>query len=244
MKAVSTPIGREHRVGDALRRILVVVEAGGAEGEVEIGDDGIQRQIARDRPGDIVRDGGCADAALGADDGDDPADGLGFRRREQAANRAHHVERVDRRDHVVADAAAHQFAIERDVVDAADHDDAGSGIAHGGELVEAGQDIVAAFGFQDDHVRRRRGAIGLDGGCHAAHLNLEMGLAEAAVFARRLHGGGGFHGLAKGLHRHARRRGDVIVRGRRCDVRLFFGILTGVADHLPVSLSLALSASG
>jgi hypothetical protein len=40
-----------------------------------------------------------------------------------------------------------------------------------------------------------------------------MGLAEAAVFAGRLHGGGGFHRLAKGLHRHARRRRDVIVGG-------------------------------
>ena len=111
-------IGREHRVGDALRRVLIVVEAGGAEGEVEIGDDRIQRQIARDRPGHVMGDGGRADAALGADDGDDAADGLGFRRREQAANRAHHVEGVDRRNHIVADAAAHQFAIERDVVDA------------------------------------------------------------------------------------------------------------------------------
>ena len=87
------PIGREHRIGDALHRILVVVEAGGAEREVEIDDDGIQRQIARDRPGHIVRDGGCADAALGADDGDDAADGDRLRSREQAADRAHHIER-------------------------------------------------------------------------------------------------------------------------------------------------------
>ena len=207
-------IGREHRVGDALRRILVVVEAGGAEREVEIGDHGIQRQVARDRPGDVVRDGGGADAALGADDGDDPADRLGFRRCEQAANRAHHVDGGDRRDHIVADAAADQFAIEADVVETADDDDAGSGIADGRQLVEAGQDIVAAFGFQDDHVRRRRGAIGFDGGCHAAHLDLEMRLAEAAVFARRLHGGSGFHRLAECLHGHPRRRRDMIVRGR------------------------------
>ena len=49
-------VGREHRVGDALRRILVEVEAGGAEGEVEIGDDGVELQVARDRPGDVVGD--------------------------------------------------------------------------------------------------------------------------------------------------------------------------------------------
>ena len=122
--------------------------------------------------------------------------------------------------------------------------DAGAGVADGGELVEAGKDIVAAFGFQDDHVRRRRRAIGFDGGGHAAHLDLEVGLAEAAVFARRLHGGGGFHRLAKRLHRHPRRRRDMLVRRRRRDVRLLFGILARVVDHLPVSLSLALSASG
>ncbi len=209
-------VRREHGVGDALRRILVVVEAGGAEGEVEVGDHRIQRQIARDRPGDVVRDGGGADAALGADDGDDAADGLGLRRREQVADRAHHVQRVDRREHIVADAAAHQFAVQRDVVDLADHDHPGTGIADGGELVEAGEDVGAALGLQDDHVRRRRGTIGLDGGCHAAHLDLEMGLAETAVFARRLHGGGGFHGFAKRLHRHTRRRRNVIVRVRRC----------------------------
>ena len=55
--------------------------------------------------------------------------------------------------------------------------------------IEAGKNIAAAFGFQDDHVRRRHGAIGFDGGRHAAHLNSEMGLAEAAIRSRRSHGG-------------------------------------------------------
>ena len=212
MKAVSTRSGENTASAIPCGGILIVVEAGGAEGEVEIGDHGIQREIARDRPGDVMRDGGSADAALGADDGNDPADRLGFRRRKQSAYRTHHVERIDRRNHVVADAAAHQFAIKRDVVDAADHDDAGSGVADRGELIEAGQNIVAAFGFQDDHVRRRRGAIGFDRGRHAAHLDLQMSLAEPAVFAGRLHGGRGFHGLAKRLHRYARRRRNMLVR--------------------------------
>ena len=39
-----------------------------------------------------------------------------------------------------------------------------------------------------------------------------MRLAEAAVLARRLHGGGGFHRLAERLHRDARRRRDMLVR--------------------------------
>ena len=243
MKAVSTRSGENTASAIPVRRVLVVVEAGGAEGEVEIGDHRIQRQIARDRPSDVVGDGGSADAALGADHGDDAADGLGFRRREQVADRPHHVDGGDRRDYVVADAAAHQFAIERDVVDLADHDDAGSGVAHGGEMVEAGQDVVAAFGLQDDHVRGRRRTIRLDGGGHAAHLNLEMRLAETAVFARRLHGSRGFNRFAEGLHRYPRRRRNMIFRRRR-SLRLLFWGLARIADHLPVSLSLALSASG
>ena len=110
---------------------------------------------------------------------------------------------------VVADAAAHQFAIGRDIVGAADHDHAGSGVADGREFIEAGEDIVAAVGLQHDHVRRRRGVIGLDGGDHAAHVNRKMCLAEAAVFARRAHRGCGFLGLAKGLHADTRGAGEM-----------------------------------
>src|SRR2546421_627415 len=65
-----------------------------------------------------------------------------------------------------------------------------------------------------------------------------------AVFACRLHGGGGFHRLAEGLHRHARCRRNMVLRQRRCDLRPSVGVLASVADHLPASLSLALSASG
>ncbi len=238
------PFGREHRIGDALRRILIVVETGGAEREVEIDDDGIHRQIAPDGPGHVMRDSGCTDAALGADDGDDAAERDGLRRREQAANRAHHVQRVNRSDHVVADAAAHQFAIGRGIMGGTDHDDAGSGIAHTCEFVEAGKDVVAAVGFQDDHVRRRHAAIDVDGRHHAAHLDRKMGLGEAAILARRSNGGRSCLGLAIGLYRHARCRGDVIVRERRCVARLLVGIFVDVFDHLPVSLSLAFSASG
>ena len=100
----------------------------------------IEREVARDRPGDVVGDGGGADAALGADHREDAADRLGVRRGEQSADRAHDVDGADRRDQVVADAAPDQLAIEHDVVGAADHDDAGAGVADLGELVEAGED--------------------------------------------------------------------------------------------------------
>src|SRR6185312_5575684 len=85
---------------------------------------------------------------------------------------------------------------------------------------------------------------GLDSGGHAAHLDLQMRLAEPAVLAGRLYGGSGFHRLAEGLHRHPRRGRDVILRRRRRDLRRLLCVLAGVADHLPVSLSLAFTASG
>ena len=99
----------------------------------------VELEVARDRPGDVVRDGGGADAALGADDRDDAADRLGVRRREQSADRAHHVERADRRDQIVADAAPRELAIKQDVVEPADDDDARAGVAHLGKLIEAGR---------------------------------------------------------------------------------------------------------
>ncbi len=85
-----------------------------------------------------MSDGGSADAAFGADHGDDAADRFSIGRREQPANRAHDVDGADRRDQVVTYPAARQLAIERYVIDAADHDNARAGVADFGKLVEAG----------------------------------------------------------------------------------------------------------
>ena len=238
------PVGLEHRVGDALQWILVVVEARGPEREVKIDDDGIKRKVACDRPGDIVRDGGRAHAALGADDRDDASGRHRILCGEEAADRSDHVERLDRTDHVVVDAAAHQFPIGHVIVGAADHDDAGAGIAMACQLIEAVKDIAAAVGLEDDHVRRRHPLIDVDRGRDAAHLDSEMRLGQAAVFARRTDRGRGFLGLAERLHRYARHRRNVVLGRLRSGFRRVFGILAGDARHLPVSLSLALSASG
>ena len=43
-------IRRENRIGDPLRRILIVVEAGRTEGQVEIDNDQFKREIARRSP--------------------------------------------------------------------------------------------------------------------------------------------------------------------------------------------------
>ena len=88
-------------------------------------------------------------------------------------------------------------------------------------------------------------AIGFDRGGDAAHLDLEMRLAEPPILAGRLDGGGGLDGLAERLDRDARRRRDMLVRAGGGDAaRLLFGVLASVADHLPTSLILPLSASG
>jgi hypothetical protein len=173
-------------------------------------------------------------------------DGFGVRRREQPADRAHDVDRADRPDQIVAHSATHQFAIKHDVVHAADHDDARACITALGEGVESGKKIVAAArGLDHDDIGRRRVAVSLDRGRDAAHLNLEMGFAKAPILAGRLYGSGGLDGFAKGLHRHARRRrnmlagtGFVVGGGNRRQG------LHGVLHHWPMLVILPLPASG
>ncbi len=228
-------VGREHRFGDALRRILIEIETGGAEGQIEIGHDRIELEIVRDREADIVGDGGRADAALGADHGDDAADRLGVGRRKQPADRAHDLQHVDRRNQIIADAAPHQLAIERDIVHAADDDDTRAGVAIIGELIEAGEDVVAAvLRFQNDDVRRRRALIGFDRRRQAAHLDAQMRLGHAPVLAGRLDRGGGVDVLAEGLHRDARRRRDMFVAaGGIREARILAGGLVTLFHPVP-----------
>ena len=61
-------------IGDAVRRILVEVEAGGAEGQIDVEDQHVLAQMLADGPGDVVRDGRSPGAALGRDEADGPAD--------------------------------------------------------------------------------------------------------------------------------------------------------------------------
>ena len=137
------------------------------------------------------------------------------RRDIELRQRAQHVERAERRDQIFADAAADQVAIELDVVDMADDDDLGAGVAAFRQRIEmADQRRRIGDGFQHDDVGRRRGAEGLDRGGRAAHLDAGMGLVHAPVGDGRLHGGGDARRLAEGLDRDARqRRDDALARG-------------------------------
>ncbi len=136
-------IRREYGIGDALGRVLIVVEPGRAERQVEIGNDRIEMHIFGDGPGNVVRHRRSADAAFGADHGQDLADRLGVRGVEQDADRPDHVDGGERGDQIFTDAAADQVAIEQHVIVPSDDDDARAGIADVGEFVEARQDALA-----------------------------------------------------------------------------------------------------
>ena len=131
--------GGEHRVGDALRRVLIVVEPGGPEGEVEIGDD---RRLVGDggeRPGEIVGDGRGADPALRADDRDDSSERLCARRPEEVRDGLNEIDDLVGRREILADAPRDQLAVERDVVGPSEDDHLRPRIAVLGELVELGE---------------------------------------------------------------------------------------------------------
>ena len=124
-------LGGEHRVRHALGGILVVVEPGRAEGEVEIGDD--RRHCPStdgERPCEIVRDRSKRRRRPWRPITPiSPAERLGAGRAEELRDRAHEIDDVERRHEIFADAARHQLAIKQDVVGAPEHDDLGPGVA-------------------------------------------------------------------------------------------------------------------
>ncbi len=143
-------LGRENCVRNTLRGVLVVIQTSRAEGEIQIGNDSIQTEIACDGPGQVMGNGRGADATLGTDYRDDAAERLGIRsRRIQAADRANDVDRADRSDQIFADSTPNQLTVEHHIVDPAHDDDARAGVADLGQLVEAGEDVVPArLGFE------------------------------------------------------------------------------------------------
>ena len=141
------PLGALQRLGDALHRVLVEVEARGAEGQVEVGDDDVGLQDLRHGPGGVVAHRAGADAALGADEGDDVADGIGVGIVVEVRQALDQLQRRDRSDQVLAHAALQQLTVEHDVVGAADHHHLGAGVAALREPVELGQHLRRAAGW-------------------------------------------------------------------------------------------------
>ncbi len=134
-------LGRGQRVGDALGGLLVEIQAHGAERQVEIDHRGVDMQLLGDAPADIVRQGGGAGTATGADKGHHPADRARRRIEIKAGDRLDDLQRRQRCHQIFRGAAAHQFAVQLHVIDAADHHHLGGGIAHFGQAIEFVQRI-------------------------------------------------------------------------------------------------------
>ena len=140
---------------------------------------------------------------------------------------------VDRHDHIFADAAADQPAIELDIIGMADDHNLGAGVADLGEMIEFGDQAVAGLArFDHDEVRRRRLAIEGAGGRETAHLHLDMGAGHPPVGGGELHHRGEIGRFAEDLDRDARDRPDIDQRGRLgCGDRIGKTGVTREADH-------------
>ncbi len=115
------------------------------------------------------------------------------------------MDRANRRDHVLADTAAQQFAVEHHIIDQADDHDLGAGIAALGELIELIEHLVALeCGFDDDQVRCRALLVVCNGCMCTAHVHTDMRLGEPPVLGRDLDDFGGLRRFAKALDRDAR----------------------------------------
>jgi hypothetical protein len=90
-----------------------------------------------------------------------------------------------------------------------DDDHLGALVADLGKAVEVAEEgAPLPLRLDDDHVRRRRMAIGFDGGRAAAHLDLDVRLLHAPVARRGLDRLGDLCGLAERLDGDPRNRRD------------------------------------
>ena len=121
---------------------------------------------------------------------------------------------VQRRHQIFADALAHQLAIENDVVEMADDDDLGGGVADLGQLIELASIRSSRWAarLDDQHIRRRLRLEDLEGAEDAAELDLDMGARQPAVGGGHLHGLDGLLVVAEDA--------DVDARDHRDDRRL------------------------
>ena len=183
-------------------------------------------------------DGGGADAALGADDRDHPPERLGAGHAEQLGYRLDEVDDAERRHQIFADSARHQLPVENDVVELAENDDLGAGVAIFGELVELREQRVAVGGrLEHDDVGRRRAAVGFDRRRRAAHVLLDMGFGHAPVGDRGADDRGDVGRFAESLDRYARHRLDLRDRPIHGRIAVDFGVSVLRLHGQSVSLS-------
>ena len=161
---------------------------------------------------------------LARDEGDGAADRGGVLAGEEIADGGDDGRRGGRQHDVFGNAGADQLAIEQHVVDVAEDDQPGRGVADLGKPLERSPESRPGGrrGLDDDQVGRRVGLVGLDRAVDAAIVRGQRDLAHAAVVDRGLDQLGGLRMLAERLDGDARneaRAGRDLGRrlfGRRC----------------------------
>ena len=205
----------EHRLGDALGRVLIVIQPGGSEREIEIGDDRGHLGHGRQAPRQIMSDCRGSDFTLGADDGDHPPKRLGARHVEQLGHRLDEVDDAKRGHQIFADSAKNELPIENDVVELAKNDNLRSGVTILGQLLELLEERLPAYGsLEDDHVRRRRALISFNRSRRAAHVQLHMRLGHSAIGNRRADDGGDVWRFSQNTWIDTRGTGSICTAGR------------------------------
>ncbi len=181
---------REHRLGNALRRVLVEIDICRAERQIEIGNHHFRSEQRRHAPCQIVGDGRGADATFCANESDGTADRIGLGIDEDGRDDTHDVGHRYRRDDILRNTRPDQLAVKPDIVVMADDHDFGAWIAIFRQLPKCFDQFVRlAARLQNDQVGRRSGLIKLYRGCDASHMDLEMGLCHTPVFAGALRSG-------------------------------------------------------
>ncbi len=182
-----------------MHRILVEIETGGAERQIEVGNHHLVAQGRGDGEGDVVANGARPGTTLGADKGHDPAEGRRFGVGMDGGEAIDELRHAERRHDIVAHAAPQQLAIEQDVVDMADGDDLGGRIADLGEAIEIREHLVAVEERLDDEEARGWGFVeGHHRGLNPAHAHRHIGLGKTPVGRGVADHGGGVLVLAEG----------------------------------------------
>ena len=177
-----------------------------------------------------------SNSTLGADDRDHPPKRLGPRHGEQLGHRLNELDDAERGDQIFADPARDELPIENDVVELAEDDYLGPGVAILRQLLELLEQRVSACGsLEDHHVRRRRALIGFNRGRRAAHVQLDMRLGHSAIGYGGADDSGDIGRFAERLDRYARHRIDL--RDGASHLRPIVGSGAGV-KRLHRSLSL------
>ncbi len=146
-------VGLVERVGHALQRVLIEVEPGGAESQVEVDHHRVRLHPLGEGVGEVVGDGRRARTALDAHEGHLPAGEGRGRVAVEGGDGADQLQRLQRRGQVFRNAPPHQIAIEGDVVGRPNDDHLGAGIADLRQLIEQADQHFAGFDALDHHQR-------------------------------------------------------------------------------------------